>query len=432
MDLPAPKRKYLEQAFTTPNHNGNLYNTENDSPVDDKQMVNEGDTQDTMYTEPGSNRKVVDTKRIQRTKVGDTVIHNGDETKVVGKNGFMLKLYNENNDVIITVPVGETAFRDDILSNSNIEQQVWDRTSMEQRHSMLGKARVDQKDFASRDWFDLPDTLRTVLKEQASNGAYTEPAGGGFAGREPGMTRPDESKSWRDQFNNPHVFRSLDQPQADALKTDIKVNPEGIIGEDEDGKVHKEDRQNRAAIVGDNDREGHKGDTEETKSNIEHNALGGVVTDIPFEASSDYEETITDDKLSGAQEEIATVGNSPARHPKDPKDNTEEVRVGYMPKKGEQHEGGTHPNLQYHCDICQQKHKTADHEELEKEGLTSNSVGVTNPVHGDEKKKNKGTSRELQVKNKYNSRWGLRYNVTQEEFDEQRINESHGLFQQHK
>jgi len=422
MDLPAPKRKYLEQAFTTPNHNGNLYNTENDKPVDDKQMVNEGDTQDTMYTEPGSNRKVIDTKRIQRTKVGDTVIHEGDESTVVGKNGFMLKLYNTDKDTIITVPVGETAFRDDILSGSNIEQQMWDKTSMEARHEMLGKARVNQKDFASRDWFDLPKELRTVLKDQdQSMSGWTEPARGGFAGREPGMTRDDESKSWRDQFNNPHVFTSLNEPQAAALKTDIKVNPEGIVGEDEDGKVHKEDRQNRAAIVGDNDREGHEGDSLETKSDVEHGAYGGVVTDTPFEATPDYEETITDDKLSGAQEEIATVGNSPARHPKNPKDNTEEVRVGYMPTK-------MHTEKKT-CSVCGAQHTDEEHQKL-KEGLTTASVGVTNPIHGDEKKK--GTSREIQIKNKYNTRWGMRYNVTQEEFDEQKKSEPRRLFGVHK
>jgi len=409
MDLPAPKRKYLEQAFTTPNHNGNLYNQENDKPVDDKQMVNdEASTQDTMYTEPGSNRKVIDTKRITRTKVGDIVMHNGEENTVVGKNGYMLKLYNTEKDNIITVPVGETAFKDDILFN--IEQNLWDRISMEQRTQLLGKAKVPSKDFLTRDWFDLPQSLRQIIKEQSSSGAWYEPSGGGFAGREPGMTRDDESKSWRDQFNNKHVFESTDAPQADALKTDIKVNPEGIVGEDEDGKVKKE-RQNRAAIVGDNDREGHEGDSLETKSDVEHGAYGGVVTDTPFEATPDYEETITDDKLSGAQEEIATVGNSPARHPKNPKDGTEEVRVGYMPKKS-------------HCSVCGAQHTDEEHEKL-KEGLTSASVGVSNPVHGDEKRK-------TQIIHKYNSRYGMRYNVTQEEFDEQKKTESRRLFGVHK
>jgi len=415
MDLPAPKRKYLEQAFTTPNHNGNLYNQENDKPVDDKQMVNEGDTQDTMYTEPGSNRKVIDTKRITRTKVGDIVFHKGEENTVVGKNGYMLKLYNTEKDNIITVPVGETAFVDDILSGDTIEQQVWDRTMMEQRTAMLSKAKVSAKDFVRRDWFDLPKALRTVLKEQSSAGVWYEPSAGGFAGREPGMTRDDESKSWRDQFNNPHVFQSTDAPQADALKTDIKVNPEGIVGEDEDGKVKKE-RQNRAAIVGDNDREGHEGDTNEKKSDVEHGAYGGVVTDTPFEATPDYEETITDDKLSGAQEEIATVGNSPARHPKNPKDGTEEVRIGYMPKKFHEEKKT--------CSVCGANHTDEEHEKL-KEGLTSSSVGVANPIHGDEKRK-------TDIIHKYNSRYGMRYNVTQEEFDEQKKTESRRLFGVHK
>jgi len=410
MDVPAPKIKFLEQAFTTPNHNGNLYNQENDNPVDDKKMV-----PDTMYTEPGSNRKTIDTKRITRTKVGDTVMHNGKEVTVVGKNGYMLKIYDMDLDKHITVPVGETIFKDDIIID--IEQRIWDKTSMEMRTNLLGKAKVPVKDFVARDWFDLPTSLRHILKEQASNGAWTEPSGGGFAGREPGMTRDDESKSWRDQFNNPHVFQSTDAPGAPALgKTDIKVNPEGIVGEDEDGKVKKE-RQNRAAIVGDNDREGHEGESLETKSDIEHGAYGGVVTDTPFDATPDYEETITDDKLSGAQEEIAAAGNSPARHPDDPKDRAEEVRVGYMPKKMHEDEKKT-------CSVCGASHTDEEHDKS-KDGLTSASVGVTNPVHGDEKRK-------AQIRNKYNSRYGIRYTVTQEEFDEQKIAESRRLFGVHK
>jgi len=89
MDLPAKKLKFLEQAFSAPNHNGNLYNTENDKPVDDRPMV-----------ETGANQKVVDEKRLERTKVGNEVQYGNTQGIVVKREGEYLTVYNKDQDLL--------------------------------------------------------------------------------------------------------------------------------------------------------------------------------------------------------------------------------------------------------------------------------------------------------------------------------------------
>jgi len=82
MNVRAPKIRALENAFTTPNHNGNLYNQENDWPVKDPTVVED------------KKPVTIDAKRLARTKVGDVVQYPHGEEVVVGKDSFNIKVFN--------------------------------------------------------------------------------------------------------------------------------------------------------------------------------------------------------------------------------------------------------------------------------------------------------------------------------------------------
>jgi len=431
MDILAPKRKLLEHAFSTPNHNGNLYNMENDDPVNDRaaeslQLV-------------GNDHKVtrVDSKRLQHAKLGDKVKYFGGDGRVVAREGYNLKVFNEASDVVEMVPISSTIFQSEVLDD--IELKMWDRMNFDMRQSVLTKVNVPVKEFVNRDWHDLPRELQTVIKDAAN--LWSEPSRGGFAGREPGITRDSESESFHDKINPKHVAKPQKDDQADALKvnvtkpirghdwgywneklrdeypdektrgavigsmenkSNIKQNPEGIIGEDEDGSVT--DKTNMAAIVGDNDREGHKEQRSETKSDEERGMYGGISTEIePLDATDDYEEKPRQIP-NVAQREIdsAPTGQTNTRESKDPRN--ERDQIGYNQDK--------FPDKLKACEICDGDHKTEDH--VEKDGLTSASgTGITNPTYGDKQRK-----KELEIKNKFNTRWGPRYGVTAEEFEE--------------
>ena len=63
-------------------------------------------------------------------------------------------------------------------------------------------------------WYECNETNKTVVDV----GAWTEPARGGFAGREPGITRDDESRSIHDVNQPKHVNKPYDDEKAEALK----------------------------------------------------------------------------------------------------------------------------------------------------------------------------------------------------------------------
>ena len=438
MDILAPKRKLLEHAFTTPNHNGNLYNAENDNPVNDRaaeslQLV-------------GNDHKVtrVDSKRLQHAKLGDKVKYFGGEGKVVAREGYNLKVFNEVTDVVEMVPISNTIFQSEVLDD--IELKMWDRMNFDMRQSILAKVNITSRDFVGRDWHDLPRELQTVLKDAAN--LWSEPSRGGFAGREPGITRDSESQSFRDRINPRHVMEpqkdgtadalkdtqlvtkpirghdwgywneklrdeypdektrgavigSMEQEDKSIMKSDIKQNPEGIIGEDEDGKVSA--KTNMAAITGDNDREGHKEERSETKSDEERGMYGGISTEVePLDATDDYEEKPLQTPNVGQKEiDSAPTGQTSTREDKDPRAERDQIGYNQDPL----------PDKIKACEICDGDHKTEDH--INKEGLTSNSIAVANPVYGDKQRK-----KALKIRNEFNTRWGPRYGVTAEEYEE--------------
>lgn len=98
------------------------------------------------------------------------------------------------------------------------------------------------------------------------------------------------------------------------------------------------------------------------KSDVEHGAYGGVVTDTPFDAEGDYEE----DKRDVHGKEFDH--NHQQKTPRDPKEEGDEVLVGYYTK-----EGGT---------------------------MSTGTPGANNPTYDEEK--------ERSVTNKNNTRYGIR------------------------
>jgi len=156
-----------------------------------------------------------------------------------------------------------------------------------------------------------------------------------------------------------------------------------------------------AAIVGSPNKEDEDKDEkkfhdeaeEEKKSDVEHGVYGGVVTDTPFDAVPDYEEDQREGHLARQHAIEPTV------EPTDPRDNPSD------PKWNEEHKGE-----QQQAAITGKP----DLKEKEKEESSSTS-GTTYAQHGDGPKRNKAQ----EIMNKYNTRWGVRYGVTQKEFDEQ-------------
>lgn len=98
------------------------------------------------------------------------------------------------------------------------------------------------------------------------------------------------------------------------------------------------------------------------KSDVEHGAYGGVVTDTPFDAEGDYEE----DHREGDRKQDRH--NHQQKTPRDPKEEGDEVLVGYYTK-----EGGT---------------------------MSTGTPGANNPTYDEEK--------ERSVTNKNNTRYGIR------------------------
>jgi hypothetical protein len=106
------------------------------------------------------------------------------------------------------------------------------------------------------------------------------------------------------------------------------------------------------------------------KSDVEHGAYGGVVTDTPFDAEGDYEE----DKRDVHGKEFDH--NHQQKTPRDPKEDGKEVLVGYHSKEGH---GGS---------------------------MSTGTEGANNPVANT--KKEEDEEEERSISNKNNTRYGIR------------------------
>jgi len=236
----------IQNAFTTPNHNGNLYNQENDKPT------GEGEKKRVMTSDAAK-------EKMMRTRVGAVVNYNLGKGTIVSKRGEYLTISHLDGRHVDTVHVGEVWGDGERI----MFDKLWDELAAETRNEVLGKAKLPLL-YIDRAWHELPQEARDyfaeVLKEAPG---YFEPSGGGHAGREPGITRPDENRSHRDSTGE---GRRNDPPQDD------KRQAPGLK------KIY--DMQ---------------------KSDVEHGKYGGITTDQePLDATDDYEE----DKREGDRKQL--------------------------------------------------------------------------------------------------------------------------------
>jgi len=241
----------IQNAFTTPNHNGNLYNQENDKPT------GEGEKKRVMTSDSAK-------EKMMRTRVGAVVNYNLGKGTVVSKRGEYLTISHLDGRHVDTVHVGEVWGDGERI----FFDKLWDELAAETRNEVLTTAKLPLH-YIDRAWHELPhearDYFATVLKE---NPGYFEPSAGGHAGREPGITRPDESRSHRDSTGE---GRRNDPPQDDKRQAPALKKVYGI----------------------------QKPETE--KSDVEHGMYGGINTDLePMEATEDYEE----DKREGDRKQL--------------------------------------------------------------------------------------------------------------------------------
>jgi len=241
------EREEQDKAYVRCNADPNLYNTESGQiPVNDNQMV-----------ESGSNRTERDLKRLNRVKLGDTLTYQGQEGTVVARSGSnFITLADNESHIVQTMPISETYFKSDIIGDGNIKAQMWDLMARDARSALLSKAGIlddVQKAYLYRDWDDVPEQVQGVIKEIAG-----EPPHGGVEGREPTHNdQNEESRSFRDVTQPAHVTAPYEDKSAPAFAKD--------------------------------------------KSDVEHGAYGGVVTDTPIDATDEYEDDRPKKPLSGAQ-----------------------------------------------------------------------------------------------------------------------------------
>ena len=113
LDIPAT-RKNIEHAFSTPNHNGQLYNTENDRPVHDVTVVGQVNT-----------TRVEDHKRLQNTKLGDTVKYYGNKQgKVVSRSSHIIKIIDDESKQVVSVPISQTIFPSEVFDGIECQFKV--------------------------------------------------------------------------------------------------------------------------------------------------------------------------------------------------------------------------------------------------------------------------------------------------------------------
>jgi len=381
---PEDEKKDPEKAFVSPSHDGNLYNTENDKPV----------MPEVAMTEPGSNRKDRDLKRLDRVKLNDHVAYSYGEGTVIGKHNLMVQIANDDTNHIDVVPIGETYFKEDSISAGNIENQMWDLMAQQTRSYLLTKYNIigdTQKAYLYRDWDDMPRPLREILTDKAYN-YFDDVPHGGVEGREPSHNdENEESRSHRDLTQPPHVTAPYKDPQAPGAK----------------------------------------------KSDVEHNVLGGIVTDTPIDATDEYEDDRPKKPLSGAEAEGGATGQSVenkrpdlSKEPLDPKDKPTDEKWDERQKDQQQAAITGKPDLREGDETVEKdedsgvrpesagfKGSTTNAQASEKtetdmtaitgepnENKDKDKVGPTHgqgPQHMDK-------AYELEIINKYNSRWGPR------------------------
>ena len=236
--------------------------------------------------ESGSNRKERDLKRLDRVKLGDVLNYHGHEGQVVGRYGSnMIKIADNETHEVQTIPISETYFKSDIIGDGNIKAQMWDLMARDQRSALLSKSGIleeSHKAYLYRDWDSMPEQVQDVLKEISGETPH-----GGVAGREPTFNdRNDESASFRDvtDSSRKHVTAPYEDKAAPAFSKD--------------------------------------------KSDVEHGAYGGVITDTEIDATDEYEDDRPKKPLSGAQTEANEGPSGQTGTKRDVKDEPKNPKDG--------------------------------------------------------------------------------------------------------
>lgn len=283
-------------------------------------------------------------QKMARMRVGLEVNYNLGRGRIVSKRGDYLTISHNDGRHVDTIHVGE-AWMD---GERMLYDKLWDQMSMETRNDLLSKHKLPLA-YVNRHWNELPRELiehfALVSKE---NDGYYEHSGGGHAGREPGVTRDDESRSHRDVTGESGAGRN-DPPQADKRQAP-----------------------------------GLKKAYETLKSDVEHGMYGGITTDQePLEGKGDYEE----DKREGDRKQIRYQDHdagAPRQNGINP--NQKEIKI----------KGDTPP--------------AAEMDDIDKEGdgsVSTSTNGVNNPVHGGGPTKLSKSDEDLNWRNKYNRKPGM-------------------------
>ena len=227
------------------------------------------------------------------------------------KDGAYVTVFNEDANSYDQVHVGETYVPGDTIS-MGVMNKLWDQMQQEVRMGLLSKAKIQQPlHFVSRSWNQLPNELKEVLKMPKV-----------IVGGKEYNTSDSQAASWNK--NVPESFRN--SPGSAETMAGKKI----IEGSQSDKKVTTKPTakpkrstkkpQVRTALSHYLDRK-----TPVKKSDVEHGAYGGVVTDTPFDADDEYEE----DHREGKRAQIKYDEN---KKPENHKEDGDEVMVGYHEK----------------------------------------------------------------------------------------------------
>jgi len=337
----------LAQSFTTPNHNGNLYNQENDKPANQK-------------SPPGLQRE-----KMANRHVGETINYNLGVGTVVEKRGMYITVANNDSKHVDTVHVDQTWKAGEMLEN-----RLWDSMAMEARGMLLYKSKMPTT-FIGRTWYQLPDVVKTHLElvsktpaegTTGSSDNYFEPSRGGFEGREPGKTRDEgETESYWDKTDtHPNDPPKSDKRQAQALQ--------GLSG------------STGAAVVG-----SHKATAFVTKSDVEHGMYGGITTDQePLEAQEDYEERKREGRRANQELEDHKTGDKKTRIELEDKAEDDKCETcGSEAHTTSQHDVTKGED----CSTCGgSDHTTAQHDNISKEQQQAAITGKPDMELAEEKK----------------------------------------------
>jgi len=355
------------------------------------------DTYPKKDKQPAGLKKISDEERVKHAKVGSEVAYTKGHGVIVSKEGSYVTIFNETANAYDQVHAGETYIPGDSIS-MGIMNQLWDQMQMETRIASLHKANVrDVQHFVDRKWSELPISLKDVLKlmpGSASNKPMSQtmtPQGRntliGTTGTKLNTGRTVGEKKKPTESKGPERKRKPAGEGSGSFAAAAAARSTGAPGqkkeEPKDEGVTFATGLDKATNYGELATEIYKMRNElnkiaQLKSDVEHGAYGGVVTDTPFDADNDYEE----DKREG---DLAQGTN-----PKDPKSRSEEVMIGFHKKEGE---GGA---------------------------VTTGTPGTNNPLSSnkpswritDEPEETKKS-----IVNKYNTRYGTRQ-ASQEEVDE--------------